>query len=104
RRHGDFAIAGAVAGVQLGPGGEIERSAISLFGLAVTPIRADAAEAALTGANPGDVSAEEVGRLAVSGAGEPPGDLHAPPGYRLRVGAAMAGRAWSQAVEMAQSA
>jgi len=33
--------------------------------------------------------------------GSPPEDLHSPPGYRLRVGAAMAAQAWAQAIERA---
>lgn len=101
RRHGDFAIAGAVAGAGLGPGDVIERCAIALFGLGSVPIRAAAAEAALVGQQAGTVSAEEVGRLAISNAGEPPVDLHAPPAYRLRVGAAMAAQAWTQALQEA---
>jgi carbon-monoxide dehydrogenase medium subunit len=101
RRHGDFAIAGAVVGVGVGPGEVIDRCAIALFGLGSVPLRAAAAEAALVGQRAGAVSADEVGRLAVSDAGEPPADLHAPPAYRLRVGAAMAAQAWTEALQEA---
>jgi aerobic carbon-monoxide dehydrogenase medium subunit len=102
RRHGDFALAGAVAGVELGPGGVVARCAIALFGLAATPLRARNAEAALTDSSAATLSADEVGRLAVSDVRDPPEDLHAPPAYRLRVGAAMAASAWSRALEEAQ--
>ena len=103
RRHGDFAIAGAVAGVTLGSGGVIERCAIALFGMGNVPIRARAAEDALTGQAADSIPPDEVGRLAVADAGEPPDDLHSPPGYRLRVGAAMAAKAWAQAMETANA-
>ncbi len=103
RRHGDFAVAGAAAGVELAPDGTIERCALALFGLGAVPVRARSAEAALTGQRAGEASADEVGRLAVGDAREPQGDLHAPPGYRLRVGAAMAAQAWTLALQEAQS-
>jgi aerobic carbon-monoxide dehydrogenase medium subunit len=104
RRHGDFAIAGAVAGVGLAPNGTVERCAIALFGLGSVPVRAHSAEAAVTGQSSGAVSPDEIGRLAVGDIEDPGEDLHAPPGYRTRVGAAMAARAWSQAVEEAERA
>jgi carbon-monoxide dehydrogenase medium subunit len=102
RRHGDFALAGAVAAVELGAGDVVERCAIALFGLAATPVRAVTAEAALTGHAVGTLSADEVGELAVGDAGHPPEDEHMPADYRLRVGAAMAATAWSKAVEEAR--
>jgi len=104
RRHGDFAIAGAVAGVELDADGVITRAALALFGVGTTPVRARAAEAALVGTRPSDHSLDEVGALAVSDVGEPSGDVHAPPEYRMRVGAAMAGRAWTRALKEASDA
>jgi carbon-monoxide dehydrogenase medium subunit len=104
RRHGDFAIAGAVAAVGLSPTNTVERCAIALFGMAGVPLRTRAAEAAAVGQAASSLSAGEIGRLAVSDADEPPEDLHAPPAYRVRVGAAMAAKAWSEALEEAQRA
>ena len=46
RRHGDFAVAGAVVAVELNGDDRIERCAISLFGLGPTPRRAPEAERA----------------------------------------------------------
>ena len=43
RRHGDYAIAGAVVGVELGGDDRIRRAAVGLIGLASTPVRAAAA-------------------------------------------------------------
>jgi aerobic carbon-monoxide dehydrogenase medium subunit len=104
RRHGDFAIAGAVASVCLGSGGAVERAAIALFGLGSVPVRAGAAEQAVTGRQPSEIAAAEVGELAMADAGEPPDDLNGSSSYRLRVGAAMAAKAWTEAIEEAQRA
>jgi aerobic carbon-monoxide dehydrogenase medium subunit len=98
RRHGDFAVAGAVAAVQLGDDGVVTRCAIGLFGLGSAPLRAVTAERAVLGARPAERSPSEIGQLAMTDVHEPPDDLHAPAKYRLRVGAAMVAAAWSRAV------
>ena len=97
RRHGDFAIAGAVVAVQLGADDRIERCAIGLFGLGSTPLRATAAEEAALGAAP-DLATGEIGRLAVTPLGDVPSDLHGSARYRRRVGAAMVERALNDAI------
>src|SRR3954447_23138850 len=65
RRHGDFAIAGAVAGVELGEDDRGRRCAIGLIGLGSTSVRASAAEAGAIDRPVADVDPTEVGRLAV---------------------------------------
>jgi carbon-monoxide dehydrogenase medium subunit len=102
RRHGDFAVAGAVVAVELDPDGRVVRSAISMFGLGSTPIRATAAEAAVLGR--AGVAAEEVGRLAVAELTGVPADLHGSAAYRTQVGAAMVARAWDDAMGEATGA
>ena len=104
RRHGDFAIAGAVVAVDLDEGDRVRRSAIALLGMGSTPERASAAESAVTGAAVDDVDAGEVGQAAVSGLDAVPSDLHGSSAYRTRVGAAMVARAWTRAVEEARRA
>jgi carbon-monoxide dehydrogenase medium subunit len=89
RRHGDFAIAGACVGI--GP----DRTAISLFGMGPTPIRATAAEAAAAGG----ASPEEIGRLAVDDLEDVPADVHGSADYRRHVGAVVVARAWRRAKE-----
>lgn len=96
RRHGDFAVAGAVVAVQLDSEDRVSRCALSMFGLGSTPIRATSAEAAVLGR--ADVPADEVGRLAVSELTDVPGDLHGSATYRTQVGAAMVARAWADAI------
>jgi aerobic carbon-monoxide dehydrogenase medium subunit len=100
RRHGDFAIAGVVCGVQLRDGA-VARAAIALLGMDSAPRRAGAAEAALVGQTADEVDADEVGRLAVEGL-EPPDDLHASAGLRRRAAAALTARALTTAIEEAR--
>jgi carbon-monoxide dehydrogenase medium subunit len=104
RRHGDFAIAGAVVAVELDENDRVRRSAIALLGMGSTPERGSAAESAVNGAAVDDVDAGEVGQAAVSGLDAVPSDLHGSSAYRTRVGAAMVARAWTRAVEEARRA
>lgn len=97
RRHGDFAIAGAVVAVQLGADDRVERCAIGLIGLGSTPLRAAAAEAAATGNPASAVEPAEVGRLATADLENVPADLQGSAAYRVRVGAEMVARAWASA-------
>jgi carbon-monoxide dehydrogenase medium subunit len=101
RRHGDFAIAGAVVGVELDGGDRIRRSALGLIGMGSTPERARAAERQLAGRPIAEVTPEEVGRLAVEGLTSVPEDAHGSAAYRRRVGAVMVARAWARATEEA---
>lgn len=97
RRHGDFAIAGAVVGIQLDDDNRVSRCGIGLLGLGSTPQRATPAEAAVLGTPIGNVTAEQIGRLAMSELTDIPADLQGSASYRTRVGAAMVARAWTQA-------
>ena len=98
RRSGDFAVAGAAVAVGLDPDGRISRSAIGLFGLGPTALRAAAAEAATPGAAASDIDAAEIGRAAVADLDSVPSDLHGTADYRKKVGAAMVARAWEKAI------
>lgn len=97
RRHGDFAIAGAVVAIQLDDDNRVSRCGIGLLGLGSTPKRATPAETAVIGTPLGNVTAEEIGRLALSALTDIPADLQGSASYRTRVGAAMVARAWNQA-------
>jgi aerobic carbon-monoxide dehydrogenase medium subunit len=99
RRHGDFAIAGAVAGVRLDDEERVQRCALALLGVGPIPVRCRAAEAAALGTAAADLDPTEIGELARGDVDEPAGDLHAPPDYRMRVAAAMAARALTEALE-----
>jgi carbon-monoxide dehydrogenase medium subunit len=97
RRHGDFALVGAMAGVQL-DGSRVIKAALALFAVGGTPHRAGEAEAALVGSSPDAVDLAEIGRLAASDL-DPPGDVHASAAYRRRIAAVVAERALVAAFE-----
>ncbi|WP_123027213.1 FAD binding domain-containing protein [Mycolicibacterium stellerae] len=103
RRHGDFAIAGATVAVQLDGDDRVARCGIGLLGLGSTPLRGTAAEVAVVGQAAHAATAEEVGRLAMSGLSDIPADLQGSADYRSRVGAAMVTRAWAAAIRQAQT-
>lgn len=101
RRHGDFAIAGALVAVQLDDDDRVSRCGIGLLGLGATPRRATAAEAAVIGKPVGELAPEEIGRAAMTGLDDVPTDLQGSASYRTQVGATMAARAWTQAIDEA---
>ena len=101
RRPGDFAVAGAAVAVGLDPDGRISRSAIGLFGLGPTALRADSAEASALGISARDINPAEIGRAAVADLDSVPSDLHGTAGYRKKVGAALVARAWEKAIREA---
>jgi carbon-monoxide dehydrogenase medium subunit len=103
RRHGDFAIAGATVAVQLDDDDRVARCGIGLLGLGSTPLRGSVAEDAVIGRAADAITAEEIGRLAMSGLSDIPADLQGSADYRSRVGAAMVARAWTAAARQAET-
>jgi CO/xanthine dehydrogenase FAD-binding subunit len=98
RRHGDFAIAGALVAVQLDDEDRVSRCAVGLLGMGSTVRRATAAETAAIGRPVGELVPEEIGAAAMRGLDDVPNDLQGSAAYRLKVGATMATRAWTQAI------
>ncbi|MCX7624440.1 MAG: xanthine dehydrogenase family protein subunit M, partial [Thermomicrobium sp.] len=76
RRHGDFALAGAVTLLELGADGRCTRAAIALFGVATRPVRATAAEQALLGQPLTANAIREAALLAPAAIDEPLSDVH----------------------------
>ena len=99
RRHGDFALAGAIAIVTVA-GGRIDRARLALFGAGSTPVRALVAEKALVGAVPHAAAVAEAARAAAD-AVDPVADIHASAQYRRRVARALADRALTDALARA---
>jgi len=97
RRHGDFAIAGAVAAIRVDGAGAIARSAVTAFGVGATPIAVEAA-AALAGTVPADVDAAELAERAVAAFEDVTDDPQVPAAYRRRVAAAIIADAWRHAL------
>ena len=101
RRSGDFALAGVVAAVELGHDDRITRTAVGLFGVSSTPVRATTTEAAITGE---PVAADTVKGAALAGAAEldTVADVHATASYRTRVAAHLMEAALHAAIEEAR--
>ena len=95
RRHGDFAIGGAIALLRLGARGLVGRAALPLFGIATAPVRADKAEALLLGQRPDKALFAAAARLSLGLADL--SDTYAGAEYRGHVAAAMAEDALAQA-------
>jgi carbon-monoxide dehydrogenase medium subunit len=104
RRHGDFAIAGAAVAVEVDDQNRVSRCGIGLLGLGSTPLRASAAEEAIAGRPVDDITAEEIGQLAVSRLDEIPADLQGSAAYRAKIGATMVARGWEVATAEARNA
>jgi carbon-monoxide dehydrogenase medium subunit len=97
RRHGDFALSGAAIGIEADADDRITRCGIALIGMGSIPERARAAESAVLHSKIGEVSAKELGRIAMSELESVPSDVHGSAAYRKRIGAAMVERAWEEA-------
>jgi CO/xanthine dehydrogenase FAD-binding subunit len=97
RRHGDFAIAGVVAIVDVDDVGKIADARVALFGVAPTPARARKVEGALIGREPNAIP--DAAAL-VEDFLDPPGDIHASSAYRKHAAAVLTARALKRAVQV----
>jgi len=95
RRHGDFAVAGAIALLEGGEQGIIHRASLTLFGIAEAPKRARDAETVLVGHRAAADAIEEAARLCIAHATV--NDNYGSAEYRGHVAAAMAKAALSEA-------
>lgn len=100
RRHGDFALAGAAAAVELDTLGVCRSARVVLFGVGEGPVVSAAAGAGLAGARP---DARTIGRAAQAAAAEldPSGDIHATGAYRKHLAEVLVRRTVSRAVARA---
>jgi aerobic carbon-monoxide dehydrogenase medium subunit len=99
RRHGDFAIAGIVAGLVLEPKRQvIARARLVYFGVGPTPIRIKAAEEALIGQGALEPAFEAAAQIAKQGI-DPSNDIHATEEYRRAVAATLTRRALRAATQ-----
>ena len=101
RIHANFAVVAVAALVTL-DGGQIQRAAIALTGVAPTAIRARAAERVLAGAIGGAAAVAAAADAAVEGLA-PAGDLHASPATRLALARTYVRRALALAISRAQN-
>jgi aerobic carbon-monoxide dehydrogenase medium subunit len=103
RRHGDFAMVGAVALVELDGGGVCRDARLVLFGVGEKPERLERAERLLEGKKANERDLAEVAG-AVSEDLDPISDVHASAEYRKEVGGVLARRALAAALKRAQTA
>lgn len=96
RRHGDFALVGAMCGVHVDDG-RIARVAIATTGMGSVPARVESVEQALVGSPAEEVNTDEVGAAFVADL-EPASDIHATADYRRRIGAYLVSRVLTQAI------
>jgi aerobic carbon-monoxide dehydrogenase medium subunit len=102
RRAGDFAMCGAVCGVQL-DGQRISRVALALFGVAGAPVRVRTVESTLTGAVVHDLDLADVG-ADVAATLDPPDDLHASGEQRKRMAKVLVPQVLAASIDEAKHA
>ncbi len=95
RRHGDFALAGAAALLDVGADNVVRRAALALFGVAEQPVRVDAAAAALTGKAIDSTAIQTA--AATAWLIEPISDIHAGGEYRRHLAQVLSARALVEA-------
>jgi len=99
RRHGDFAIAGIIAGLVLESNREvISYARLVYFGVGPTPIRVTAAEEALIGQSASESAFEAAAQSAKQGI-DPTSDIHATEEYRRALAATLTKRALRAALQ-----
>jgi aerobic carbon-monoxide dehydrogenase medium subunit len=98
RRAGDFALVGVAALITLDGAGTCERVRIALCGVGPTPIRARAAEDALTGQAPTATALAAAADRAAA-ATSPPSDVHGSAEFRKKLARHFARQAIAAAVE-----
>jgi carbon-monoxide dehydrogenase medium subunit len=91
RRHGDFALVGAVAVLERDGDGPVTRVRLAFFGAGGTPVRGTPAEQALAGLAPTAARIADAARAAAAVL-SPDGDIHATAAYRRQVAATLAER------------
>jgi aerobic carbon-monoxide dehydrogenase medium subunit len=102
RRAGDFAMCGAVCGVQL-DGQRVSRAALALFGVDTVPSRARTIETAITGAVVDDLDLADIG-AELAATLDPPDDLHASGEQRRRMAKVLVPQVLAAAIDEAKHA
>jgi carbon-monoxide dehydrogenase medium subunit len=100
RKVGDYAVAAVAVQLELA-GGAIQHIRIGLTNVSPTPMRAKAAEAALTGKPPDDAALEVAGRAAAAEC-EPTADLRGQVDYKRDLVRVLTKRTVRRALERAQ--
>lgn len=104
RRHGDYALAGLAAAVEVDDAGRCTAARLAFLGVSDAPMLAREAAATLVGQAP----TEDAIRAAADAASrrdiDPPGDIHASPAYRRHLAGVLVRRVLPRAFERAGAA
>jgi len=103
RKVGDFATAAVAVQLTLTANGTCERAGIGLTNVGLTPIKAERAEAALTGARPDEATIKRAAQLAAESA-QPSADLRGSVEYKKDLVSVLTTRALRRALERAGGA
>jgi carbon-monoxide dehydrogenase medium subunit len=104
RRHGDYALAGCAALVELDPAGTAIASArVALFGVDATPVRLLASEPLFAGHRPDDGALDEIAAAAAAGL-EPATDVHGTTAFRRDIARSLIARGVREAAALARRA
>jgi carbon-monoxide dehydrogenase medium subunit len=101
RRHGDFALAGAMSTVTLDDTGRCASARLVLFGVGATAVRARKAEQMLAGERPDAALLERAARASAEEIDEPLTDVHASADYRRDLAGVLGRRALAEAAARA---
>ncbi|MEM8746889.1 MAG: xanthine dehydrogenase family protein subunit M [Actinomycetota bacterium] len=96
RRHGDYALVGLAARLDIGDDDVVADAAIAFFGAASTPVRVPEVDAALVGQPVGDATIDAAS-AAARGHLDPPGDIHGTTAYRQHLAGVLVRRAVTEA-------
>lgn len=101
RRHGDFALVGAAAAIQLDDQGRCAQARVALLSVGDRPMLAEQAAAALTGQSPSAGSIRAAADAAATRDIDPPSDIHASARYRRQLANVLTRRVLARAFERA---
>ena len=104
RRHGDYALAGCAAAVEVGVDGRCRSARIALLSVGEGPVLAAEAAAALEGEAPTEDAIRAAAEAASQRDVDPPGDIHATPAYRRQLVDVLVRRVLPRAFERARAA
>jgi carbon-monoxide dehydrogenase medium subunit len=100
RRHGDYALSGAVAQVTRGADGAVAETRVALLGVSDKPVRLTAVEQAVTG-SAGDAAAIRAAAKCANEGWSPADDPQLSAEYRVHLARVVTRRALEQAMERA---
>ena len=104
RRHGDFALVGVAAVVQLDDRGRCAQARVALLSVGDRPMLAEQAANALTGQPPSPESIRAAADAAATRDIDPSSDIHASARYRRQLANVLTRRVLERAFERARSA